>query len=157
MHHIGRIGFGGSGLIECTVPLAFQGRFFIFKAGDPPVVTVVKCIGRQLVFEVKDNGPVGNMLTSVTRAPGGAVTVSEKSTGRFLYRLLPGRETCVVFGRADGGETAALVSDRQIRIGRVAAENRPFLGGRCGVTVGPNGSVGEGSTVPLSLVQWLRE
>jgi hypothetical protein len=47
MHHIGRIGFGRNELIECTVASRVPGRFFIFKAGDPPVVTVVMCIGRQ--------------------------------------------------------------------------------------------------------------
>src|SRR5690348_9973760 len=84
-----------------SVPLAFEGRYFILEPGEPdPLVTVVREVDGSPVFEVLKNEPVGEE-TSKTGA--GIVTVGDRAGG-FLYKVRPGSETSVVFGTISGEE-----------------------------------------------------
>ena len=146
--------FGGSEFINCSVPLVFEGRIFILEPGNPPMVTVVRDHGGQPVFEIKRNEPVENAYSVVSKSSAGIVTVGDRATGKFLYKIRPSSETSVVFGKIDGGETTVLISDKQIKVGEITLENCVFNGVGAGVVVGYDGSVGIGAPLPPTLLKW---
>ena len=49
--------FGGNEFIGFSVPLVFEGRYFIMEPGNPPNITVVREIKGTPVFEVLKNEP----------------------------------------------------------------------------------------------------
>ena len=149
--------FGSSEFINCSAPLAFEGRYFIIEPGTPDsVVSVVLDYKGQPIFEVLKNEPVENPLSIVSKTPPGIVTVAERETGRFLYKVRPGSETSIVFGTISGEEVSASVTDRQIRVGGITIENCLFNDVGAGVVVDKNGGVGIGAPIPEVLRQWFK-
>jgi len=67
--------FGGIEFTTFSVPLAFEGHYFILEPSDPPRVSVVREYKGSLVFEVMRNEPVDNPLSEVTKTAAGVVTV----------------------------------------------------------------------------------
>ena len=60
--------FEGNIFSDFSVPLVFEGRYFIIEPGTPnPLVTVVVEHDREPVFEVLKNEPQQNPLTEVSR------------------------------------------------------------------------------------------
>jgi hypothetical protein len=118
------------------------------------MVSVVREHRGQPIFEIKRNEPIENPYSSVTKTPPGIITVVDKATERFLYKVRPSSETSVVFGKIDGEEIMALISDRQIRVGGLTLENCVFDGVGAGVVVAPDGSIGVGAPIPPILLQW---
>lgn len=149
--------FGGSEFVNCSVPLAFAGRYFILEPGTPdPLVSVVLERQGQPVFEVLKNEPVENPLSKVSKTPPGIVTVVDRKTDRFLYKVRPGSETSVVFGTIRGKEISAVVTDRQIRVGGITVENCVFNGVGAGIVVDESGGVGIGAPMPATLLRWFK-
>jgi hypothetical protein len=149
--------FGGSEFVNCSVPLAFEGRYFILEPADPPLVSVVCEHNGKPIFEVMRNEPVDNPKSAVSKTTAGIVTVSDKQTGRFLYKIRPSSETSVVFGKIDGGEISATITDRVIRVGGITIENCIFNGVGAGIVVDANGGVGIGAPIPPVLIQWFQK
>ncbi len=147
--------FGGNEFIGFSVPLVFEGRYFIMEPGNPPNITVVREIKGTPVFEVLKNEPSSNPSTDVSKTPPGIITISDKESGRFLYKIRPGSETSVAFGKLDGGEISATISDKKIQVGGVTLENNIFIGNMAGVIVRPDGSVGIGAPIPTLVLSWL--
>ena len=147
--------FGGNEFINCSVPLAFAGRYFILETGTPVhLISVVLEYQDNPVFEVFKNEPKENPLSEVSKTPTGIVTVSDKSTGRFLYKIRPGSETSVVFGTIKGDEISVKVTDRQIEVGNHILENNVFNGVGAGVVVDETGSIGIGTPIPPTLARF---
>jgi hypothetical protein len=120
--------FGGSIFNNCSVPLAFEGHYFIVEGGDPPLVSVALEREGQVSFEILRNQP-GPGLNNVTKTAAGVVTVTDPETGRFLYKVRPGSETSIVFGRPTGEEgMGARVTDRMIQVGGNTFESLAFNG-----------------------------
>jgi len=149
--------FGGIEFINCSVPLAFEGRYFILELGNPAMVTVVRDQCGQPVFEIKQNEPVENNQSIVTKTSVGIVTVADKASGKFLYKVRPSSETSVVFGKIDGGEITALISDKHIKVGGITLENCVFNGFGAGIVVGSDCSVGIGAPIPPTLLKWFKK
>lgn len=150
--------FGGSEFINCSVPLAFEGRYFIVEPGDnDAIVSVVLEYQGQPVFEVFKNGPVDNPLTTVSKTPPGILTVTERQSGAFLYKIRPGSETSIVFGTIRGGEINVSITDRQIKVGTNTIENCVFNGVGAGIVVDRNGGFGIGAPIPGPLRKWFGE
>lgn len=150
--------FGGSEFTNCSVPLAFKDRYFIIEPGTPdPVVSVVFDHKGSPMFEILKNEPMDNPLSIVSKTPPGIVTVAERQTNRFLYKVRPGSETSVVFGTISGEEISASVTDRQIRVGGITIENCVFNGVGAGVVVEENGRVGIGAPIPEVLRNWFKK
>ena len=147
--------FGGNEFIGFSVPLVFQGRYFIMEPGSPPNITVVVEIDGKPVFEVLKNEPLDNPITEVSKTPPGILTVSEKDSGKFLFKIRPGSETSIAFGKIDGGEISATISDRKIQVGGITLENNTFVGNMAGVVVHPDGGAGIGATIPPKVLAWL--
>src|SRR4051794_25229971 len=76
--------FGGNHFEgDFSVPLAFEGRYFIVEPGDPPLVTVVREVNGAPAFEVLKNEPAGEQTS---KTPVGIVTVGD-AHGGFLYKV----------------------------------------------------------------------
>ena len=149
--------FGGSEFVNCSVPLAFEGRYFILEPADLPLVSVVCEHKGEPVFEVMRNEPVDNPKSSVSKTTVGIVTVSDKQTGRFLYKIRPSSETSVVFGKIDGGEISATITDKVIKVGGITIENCAFNGVGAGIVVDADGRVKMGAPIPSVLLQWFQK
>jgi hypothetical protein len=101
------------------------------------------------------NKPVSNTLTDVTSNATGVVTVLDEKSGKFLYKVRPGSETSVAFGKLDGGEISARITDREIQVGGIRVENCSFGGNMAGVVVDPSGGVGIGAPLPPIVLKLL--
>ena len=150
-----RFRFGSNEFINCSVPLSFCGRYFIVELGTPrPMVSVLLECKNELCFEVLKNQPRKNPLSKVSRTPPGIVTVVDKETDRFLYKVRPGSETSIVFGTITGQEVSARVTDRQIQVGGITVRNNVFDGVRAGIVVDERGGISIGAPIPASLLRW---
>ena len=149
---------GGSTFINCSVPIAFKGRYFILEPGNPPAFSVVLDLDGRPVFEVMKNKPSNNPLSEVSISGAGIITVSDKKTGRFLYKFRPDSETSIVFGRIDGGETFVKITDKLIITPNVTLDNCTFSGLATGIEIKEDGStlIG-GSRLPDSLLSLFRK
>lgn len=147
--------FGGNEFRSFSVPLVFEGRYFVLEPGDPPLLSVFTECDGAIVFEVLKNQPVENLVTDVSTNPTGVVTVSAKGGG-LLYKVRPGSETSIAFGRLGGGETPVRITDRSIEFGAGnKVTNRRFDGSMAGVVVHPDGRVGIGALVPPAVLRLL--
>lgn len=120
-----------------------------------PKITVVLEIKGQPVFEVLKNEPSNNPFTEVTKTLSGIITISERESGKFLYKIRPGSETSIAFGKIDGSEISAIISDKKIQIGGIIVQNNTFVGNVAGIVVRPDGSVGIGAHIPPQVLSWL--
>jgi hypothetical protein len=147
--------FGGNEFTRFSVPLVFRGRYFVLEPGQPPLLTVFVEHDGTPEFEVLRNQPVDNSHSDVSRSPAGIVTVSDRETGRFLYKIRPGSETSVAFGTLRGGEVSARISDRALSVGSITLENNTFDGVMAGVVVDGDGGVGIGCALPPAVAALL--
>ena len=145
--------FGGSEFVNCSVPLAFGGRYFILKSGPPnTLLSVVLEYQGQLVSEVLKNEPQENPVSKVSKSGAGIVTVVDRKTDRFLYKVRPDSETSVVFApRLCQEEVSVSVTDSEIKVGTSTVKNCRFNGVDAGVVVNEDGSWGLGCPIPDKL------
>lgn len=146
--------FGGNEFTGFSVPLVFEGRYFVMEPGNPPKITVFSERNGSPVFEVLKNQPVVNDVTDVTKTAAGIITVSQKG-GPFLYKVRPDSESSIAFGTLKGEEITARITDRRIQVGGITLENNTFVGNMAGVVVRKDGGVGIGAPIPLLVLQWL--
>ena len=126
--------FGGNEFTTFSIPLVFEGRYFILEPGEPPRISVVREYEGVPVFEVMRNEPVDNPLSEVTKTAAGIVTVSDK-TGKFQYKVRPHSETSIVFGKLDSGEISVRITDKKIQVGTNIFQNNVFNGVMTGVVI----------------------
>jgi len=148
--------FGGNDFTDFSVPLVFEGRFFIMEPGDPSRLTVIYKKDGSPTFEVLKNEPSENPPTDISKTPPGIVTVSDKKSGRFLHKIRPASETSAAFGKLDSGEISARITDRMIQVGGITFENNKFMGAMAGVVVDAKGGVRIGAAIPSKVLEWLR-
>ena len=148
--------FGGNEFTTFSVPLSFEGRYFILTPGDPPQVSVVLEHNGRVQFEVELNEPVDNPLSDVSKTSVGVVTVVDKQTDRFLYKIRPGSDTSVVFAPLLGSEVSVTVKDAYIQVGSSRLRNNLFAGARVGVEVTPEGGIHVSAKIPPVLLEFLR-
>ena len=147
--------FGGNNFDSFSVPLVFDGRYFVLEPGDPPQLSVFTEQDGEPVFEVLKNQPVDSTTIEATINPTGVVTISDKASGNFLYKVRPGSETSIAFGKIDGGEISAKISDRSIQVGGMTASNNTFSGAMAGVVVDSNGNIGIDAPIPPAVMKLL--
>lgn len=143
--------FGGSKFNNCSIPLIFEDRVFIVEPdGSGLLVSVVFEYDGKLQSEILKNKPVENTATDVSATPAGIITVADRQTGHFIYKVRPGSETSIVFGTLKGDELSVVISDKQIRVGTNVIQNCAFNGVGVGVVVNKDGGFGIGASIP----QW---
>lgn len=146
--------FGGNEFTAFSVPLVFEGRYFVMEPGNPPKITVFSERNGSPVFEILKNEPVVNDVTDVTKTAAGIITVSQKG-GPFLYKVRPDSKSSIAFGTLKGEQITARITDRRIQVGGITLENNSFVGNMAGVVVQRNGGVGVGAPIPQLVLQWL--
>jgi len=149
--------FGGNEFTGFSVPIVFEGRYFIMEPGNPPLLTVVYEKDGEPFFEVLKNEPHDNPVTETIKSATGIVTVSDKSIGKFLYKIRPGSETSVVFGKIDGSEITVRINDNRIQVGGITLKNNTFGGDIAGIVVKADGGVAIGSQIPPKVRGWLNK
>ena len=82
-----------------------------------------------------------------------------------MYKVRPGSETSITFGRLGGSEGESLsvrITDRMIEVldpdgsTMLIAQNNRFDGTMAGFLVASDGSVGMGAQIPPQVRSWLR-
>ena len=146
--------FGGSEFIGFSVPLIFKERYFVLEPGDTPLLSVFVVMNGKPVFEVLKNRPVENPTTNVSATPVGFVTVTNKRTGKFIYKVRPGSETSVAFGTLNGDEMDVRIDDKRILIGTNQLANSKFYE-MAGVLVEPDGTILIVAPIPPKVKEWL--
>jgi hypothetical protein len=147
---------------QAAVPFVFEGRYFVLEPGEgeEPLVSVLREENGTPVAEVVRNEPGPATGVEVKKSPPGIVTVSDASG--FVYKVRPGSETTVVFGRLTGEELTVRITDRNIVVMRDAGtpkeervmtvERNQFVGDMVGLAILPNG-IAVGAAMPA----WLRK
>lgn len=148
--------FGGNEFTGFSVPLVFMDRYFLLEPSNPPLVSVFVLVNGKPEFEVLKNKAVGSSVSEATTTPPGIVTVLDKATKRFLYKVRPASETSVAFGKLDGGEITAQITDKKIQVGGINVQNNTFSGVMAGVVVDANGGLGIGASLPQAVINLLR-
>jgi hypothetical protein len=162
--------FGGNEFSNCAIPLIFYGRAFIIEETlTGPMVSVLRPVGSDPVFEVLRNEPAANPFTKGVKNVTGIITVTDAVDGRFLYKVRPGAETSLVFGaipaETSGGEVEVTIKDRDIIVWRegqdgervrvMTATGNKFHGTEVGIIVNDRG-IAVGATLPPELQRILR-
>jgi|GEM_PF-1187922 len=141
------LNIGGS-LFSCPIPLVLKNRyFFVAKGDEEDVFSVFILKDGKPVFEVYENQPRDNSLTDVTETPVGVITVSDKKSGAFMYKIRPGYKASSIFGRIKDEETEIFISDRELRVGGVTLVNNSIQA-EVGVILNDDGSTSIGATIP---------
>ena len=148
--------FGGYEFVSFSVPLVFEGRYFVMEAGNPPAFTVVQDVDGEPVFDILKNQPCANDSTNTAVDATGVITATDKATGRFLYSVRPDHETHLSFAKPDGGACPAVINDSEILIGGLIVENSRFHDPLAAVYVDPEIGAGMlGFPLPQSVALWL--
>jgi hypothetical protein len=141
--------FGGSNFINCSLPLVFEDRYFIVEPGIPtPLISVVIEDKGNPRFEILKNEPFENPKSIVTKSTPGIISVVNRETNQFIYKVRPGSETSIVFGTIGGKELNVSVTDQQIQIGSSKIVNCTFNGVGAGVVINKSGGFAIGAPLP---------
>lgn len=147
----------GSNKLNCSIPLAFFGRYFILEQdGNIPLISVVSEYREVVleqkgkpVFEVFRNEPCTNPLTTATKTTPGIITVSDLNTNKFLYKIRPSSETSIIFGKIkdEETETEIVITDQYTLVNGNKFSNNSVTGFDVGFTILKNGFI-LGSSLP---------
>jgi hypothetical protein len=138
----------GNSLFICPVPLVFESRYFFVEEGKTEDLFSVFFLqdGKPL-FEIYRNQPSDNPITEVTKTPVGIITVAERGTAKFLYKVRPGYKGSSVFGRIKGEETEIVIRDDKIQIGTSQVISCTIQA-EVGIVVAEDGAIGIGTRLP---------
>ncbi len=126
------------------------------SSGGTDVWTVFTVKDGEPIIEILKNNPQDNDLSNAETNPTGIVTVSEPTTGAFLYKLRPGNKNSSIFGRINGEETEIKITDKEIRVGTKTFQNNLVSGFAVGIIVNSNGKLGMGAGLPPKLQSLFR-
>ncbi len=137
----------GSNTFEgCYVPLIYEDFVIIQSQDSPPKTSIARITGGPLIFEILNDEPQENPYTNVETNVTGIITVSDKESGKFLYKLRPDSDTSIVFGKiGEGGEEIIIKDDKIIIFGAQYSKNK--IRSAVGIWVKDN-SIAIGSTLP---------
>ncbi len=148
--------FAGQTFSGFSVPLIFEDRVFIRESAGSSLITVVRDVDGEPIFEILKNEPRATEWSVAATDPAGVVTLTEKASGRFLYRLHPGTETTIFFKRPDDEEFSVVITNEEIQVGGMIFNNHPFRAAMAGVLIDPEIEVGMmDPPVPALINEWL--
>ena len=138
--------FEGISFFNCPVPIEFKGRYFILEPDTIPKLSVILAFEGKPLLEMRQNNPQENPLSEGKVSETGEITVSDKKTGKLLYKIKPGSETEIVFSKNDGGEILAKISDNQLKLGKMKREIFQFNGETATLGIRDDDSIISGSS-----------
>ena len=139
-----------------SVPLAFEGHYFILESGAFPQISVIREFEGRPIFEVSRNKPMVHPLSETSEDAVGIVSVFDKQTSRFLYIIRPGLETNVVLGKTDGGAISVKIMDDRIHVSGDTIHNCVFNGVATTICVDYQGCLSiEAPRIPPAMLQLL--
>ena len=148
---------GGNTFQNVPVPLAFENRYFVLLRDSPTVLSVLHDHEGGPEWEIVSNKPGQSSVSVVTMTPPGIITVTDKATGKFVYKLRPGSETSIVFGTLPGEEIECVIKDGYLRIGGMTVRCCGFSNCAVGVHVRANGAFAlGGGKIPDPVLKALR-
>ncbi len=110
--------------------------------------TVFTFINGNLVIEILKNVPQKNSISEVTTNPTGILTVADKKTGGFLYKIRPGSRDSSIFGAIKAEEKEIRITDKEIRFAGSVFSNNIISGFPVGIKIDKNGGIGIGTPFP---------
>lgn len=139
-----------SKFVNCTIPITFEGRYFVLEPGNPALISVVIIENKNSVIEIRKNEPVENSLSDITKTETGALSCSEKQEeegeeeeekkkGKVVYKLTPGPETRIAFPKDGGGEIPIVIWDKKISVAGITLDDCALNDVACSVEIFPNG------------------
>jgi hypothetical protein len=139
---------GSNMFINCTVPIVFEGRYFVYEQQEEQdVFSVFTLVGGNPVFEILRNEPHENPLTDVIKYPLGFITVSDKIAGDLIYKVRLGHNGSSIFVKIEGEEMEMWIDDNVIIISGTVVE-RNSIKGEVGIVISEDGSLTMGSSLP---------
>jgi len=146
------INIGGNHFEGVAIPLRLDDRFFIQEVvGGKDLWTVFTFRDGKPVLEVLKNSPQENPFSAVTTNPTGIITVAHPTTGKFQYKIRPGKGESSIFGTIGGQETEIRVRDHEIRVGTNVFQNNAVKNFPVGISV-QGGSISLGAPFPPEFV-----
>ena len=147
---------GGNQFKNVTFPFVFEDRYFMLEASsEKDVWTVLQLKDGDLIIEVLKNEPHQNPSTEVTTNPTGIITVSDKDSGKFLYKIRPESKSTSIFGSINGEETEIKITDKEIRVGTNSFQKNMVIGLSVGIMVDKNGGIGMGGGLPKEFEKFI--
>jgi len=138
-------------------PLAFENRYFMLESfNGKDLWTVFTLQDEKPVIEILKNKPKKNNVSVVETNSTGIITVSDPTTGLFLYKLRPGNKNSSIFGRIKGKETEIRITDKEIRVGTNTFQNNIITGFMVGILVDRNGGISVGAGLPSEIQKLFR-
>lgn len=160
-----------SKFVNCTIPITFEGRYFVLEPGNSPLYSVVNIQNGKAVTEIRKNEPVGNSLSDITKTETGAITCSEKKKeegegeeekekevkkGKVIYKLTPGTETRIAFPKDGGGEIPIVIWDKKISVAGITLDDCALNDVACSVEVFSNGGFQINASIPRPLIRMIQ-
>ncbi|GJL73824.1 MAG: hypothetical protein NMNS01_30230 [Nitrosomonas sp.] len=143
---------GSNQFKNVTFPLVFQDHYFMLETShEKDVWTVLQLKDGHLIIEVLKNDPQQNPSTQVTTNPTGIITVSDKESGKFLYKIRPKSKNTSIFGSINGEETKIKITDTEIRVGTNSFQNNTVTGFSVGIMVNKDGGMAMGCGLPKEI------
>jgi hypothetical protein len=138
----------GGCLFRCPIPLVLKDRyFFVAKSNEKDLFSVFILKNGKPVFEIYKNQPIKNPDTEVTKTLKGIITVSDKKTGNFLYKIRPGYRGSSIFGHIKDNKVEIYISDRELRAGGVILLGSTVQS-EVGIIIYEDGSTAVGASIP---------
>jgi hypothetical protein len=148
---------GGNTFTNVLVPLAFENRYFVLLQDNPPILNVLHDGIAGPEWEILSNEPGRSSISVVSKTPPGIVTVTDRATGKFIYKVRPGSETSIVFGTLQGDQVECVIRDGYLKVGGMTFECCGFGNLAVGVRLHSNGAIDVGgSAIPPAVLKALR-
>lgn len=150
------IGIGSNRFVNVFIPLEIDGRYFLVEnEGGNDLWTVVSFPEGKPTFEILKNRPQENPFTIVETNATGILTVGDRKTGDFLYKIRPGKKDSAIFGKIEGEETEIKIRDRFIEIGGARLKENVVFGSPIGIAIRGGHVIMGGGAPPPEVVALL--
>ena len=151
------LNIGSNQFQNVAIPLIFEDRYFIIEQiNGQDTFTVFSIVNGQQVIEILRNKPNKNILSQVEANATGIITVSDIKSGQFLYKIRPGSNASIIFGKIQGKEEEIGITDKEITYRGGKYLNNVIVGAQVGIKINNDGSVSMGSQFPPELKKFIK-
>jgi hypothetical protein len=161
MEEIMKYRFGGNEFSNCLVPLIVKDRIVVVEPGEMNpftktpnwLISIGRGQGGKIEWDIIRNKPVQNAKCEISTTSAGIITVADKATGRFAYKVRPGSTSSLVFGHVEEGGYEITIKDVETVIKRgnvtiATITKNSFDGVQAGIVIGEDDSIAIGARVP---------